>query len=52
LVDDHVRVLLPPVATEVGDADNETVGAGVVPETETVALAWAVEPKKPVQVSV
>jgi len=35
LVDDHARVLLPPLATDVGDADNETVGAGVVPETET-----------------
>ena len=46
LVDDHVSVLLPPLVTEVGDADNDTVGAGgVVLETETVVLACAVAPK-------
>ena len=50
-MDDHVKVLLPPLLTVVGAADNVTVGAGVVLVTETVALAWAVPPA-PVQLSV
>jgi len=50
-VDDHVNVLLPPLATDVGDAVNVTVGAGVVPVTETEALACEVPPA-PVQLSV
>jgi len=50
-VEVHVRLLLPPLATEVGDADNATVGAGVVAVTATDALAWAVPPA-PVQLSV
>jgi len=51
LVDDHVNVLLPPLATEVGDADNETVGAGVALVTVTVTLRCVVPPA-PVQLSV
>jgi len=51
LVDDHVKVLLPPLATEVGDADNETVGAGVALVTVTVTLRCVVPPA-PVQLSV
>ena len=50
-VEFHVRVLLPPLATLVGDADRVTVGAGVGLVTETEALAWAVPPA-PVQLSV
>ena len=41
----HVKVLLPPLLTEVGDADNVTVGAGVVLVTVTEVLARAVLPK-------
>jgi len=49
---DHVSVLLPPLLTEVGDAENETVGAGVPFDdaTATVTFAWR-EPPAPVQVS-
>ena len=47
----HVRLLLPPLLTVVGDADNVTVGAGGGFVTETEALAWAVPPA-PVQLSV
>jgi len=47
----HVKVLLPPLATVVGDADNVTVGAGVALVTVMEALAWAVPPA-PVQLSV
>ena len=49
--DDHVRVLVPPLLTVVGDADNVTTGAGVGAVTETDALACAVPPE-PVQLSV
>ena len=49
----QLSVLLPPLPTDIGDADSETVGAGVVPpETVTVVLACAVRPLPPVQVSV
>ena len=48
-VDDHINVLLPPLATEVGDADSATVGAGVVTETEAL---FCVVPPAPVQLSV
>ena len=51
LVEDQVSVLLLPLLTEVGDADNETVGAGVEAVTATEALAWPVPPA-PVQLSV
>jgi hypothetical protein len=37
-VDVHVKLLLPPLLMVVGDADNVTVGAGVVLVTETEAL--------------
>ena len=37
LVDDHVNVLLAPLTTVVGDADNVTVGVGVVTATEALA---------------
>jgi hypothetical protein len=50
-VDVHVNVLVPPLLTEVGAADNVTVGAGVELVMETEALAWAVPPA-PVQLSV
>jgi len=50
-VDVQVNVLLPPLATVVGDADNVTVGAGVELVTVMEALAWAVPPE-PVQLSV
>lgn len=36
-VADHVSVELVPLATELGAAPIETVGAGVLAETETVA---------------
>jgi hypothetical protein len=51
LVDDHVKVLLPPLLTEVGDADSVTVGTGVEAVTVTEALACAVPPA-PVQLNV
>ncbi len=38
LVDDHDNVLLAPLATDVGDADNVTVGTGAVPVTVTEVL--------------
>jgi hypothetical protein len=44
-------VLLPPLLTEVGDADNETVGAGVDAATVTDAVRCVVPPE-PVQLSV
>ena len=50
-VEVHVNVLLPPLAMVVGDADNVTVGTGVVLVTETDLLAWAVPPA-PVQLRV
>ena len=51
LVDDQVNVLLPPLATLVGDADSETVGDGVDAVTVTDLLDWDVPPA-PVQLSV
>lgn len=52
LVEDQVSVLLPPLATCVGDALRLTVGAGVVElRTVTVALLCAVPPV-PVHASV
>ena len=50
-VEFHVKVLLPPLLTLVGDADNDTTGAGVEVVTETEAVAWRVPPA-PVQLSV
>jgi hypothetical protein len=50
-VEVHVSVLVPPLATEVGDADNETVGAGVAAVTVTDAVRCVVPPA-PVQLSV
>ena len=47
----HVKVLLPPLLTLVGDADNDTTGAGVDVVTDTEAVAWRVPPA-PVQLSV
>jgi hypothetical protein len=47
----QVNVLLPPLATLVGDADKETVGVGVDAVTETVLLACALPPA-PLQLSV
>ena len=38
-VEFHVRVLLAPLATAVGDADSVTVGAGVELVTDTDVLA-------------
>jgi hypothetical protein len=49
LVELHVSVELPPLATEVGFAVNVTVGAGT---TVTVAVATLLVPPEPVQVSV
>ena len=51
LVEFQVNVLLPPLATLVGDADRLTVGAGVGFVTVTEAVACAVPPA-PVQLSV
>jgi hypothetical protein len=50
----QVSVLLPPLLTDIGEAESETVGAGVepVPDTVTVVLACAVRPLLPVQVRV
>jgi hypothetical protein len=48
---DHDKVLLPPLVTDVGDAENETVGAGVAAVTVTDALRWVVPPA-PLQLSV
>jgi hypothetical protein len=48
---DHVNVLLAPLVTEVGDADNETVGAGAAVVTVTDAVRCVVPPA-PVQLSV
>lgn len=47
----QVSVLVPPLATEVGDAVSDTVGAGVVFVTDTVVLACRVPPA-PLQLSV
>src|SRR5690349_217525 len=47
----HVSVLLPPLLTDVGDADSDTVGAGVEAVTVTDAL-FCVVPPAPVQLSV
>ena len=47
----HVNVLLPPLETDVGDADSETVGAGVEAVTVTDAVRCVVPPD-PVQLSV
>ena len=41
---DHVSVLLPPLATEVGDAEKDTVGAGVAAVTVTEAVRCVVPP--------
>jgi hypothetical protein len=50
----QVSVLLPPLLTDVGDAEKESVGAGGVSEsalpTATVTFAWR-EPPAPVHVS-
>ncbi len=51
MVDVHVNVLLAPLLTVVGDADNVTVGAGVVLVTATDAVDCAVPPA-PLQLSV
>jgi hypothetical protein len=49
----QVSVLLPPLLTDIGDADNETVGAGVEPpETVTITLSDAVRPLALVHLSV
>ena len=48
-VDDHVRLLVPPLATEVGDADSDTVGVAEVTVTDAVRC---VVPPAPVQLSV
>ena len=49
----HVRVLPPPLLTDIGDADSETVGGEEPePDTVTVALACAVRPLPLVHVSV
>jgi hypothetical protein len=50
-VEVHVKVLLPPLLTVVGAADNVTVGTGVELVTETEAVAWP-EPPAPAQLSV
>ena len=50
-VEDHVSVLVPPLATDVGDADSVTVGAGVGAVTVTDAVRCVVPPA-PVQLSV
>ena len=47
----HVSVLLPPLVTDVGDADSDTVGAGVVAVTVTDAVRCVVPPE-PVQLNV
>jgi hypothetical protein len=53
LVELHVSVLLPPLLTDIGDAESETVGAGVdPPPTVTVTLSEAVRPLPLVHVSV
>ena len=51
LVDDHVSELLPPLATLVGFAVKDTVGAGAGLATVTITDLFAVPPL-PVQVSV
>ena len=48
---DHVNVLLPPLVTDVGDAEKETVGAGVAAVTVTDAVRCVVPPA-PLQLSV
>jgi hypothetical protein len=48
LVEDQVSAVVPPDATDVGEADNVTTG-GLATVTLTVRLAW---PPGPVQVSV
>ena len=48
MVELHVSVELPPLATEVGFAVNVTVGAGT---TVTVAVATLLVPPVPVQVN-
>ena len=51
-VDDHVSVEDPPIATELGFAESDTVGTGGgggVPDTVTLADALALPPA-PVQV--
>lgn len=48
----HVSVLLPPLLTDVGDADSDTVGAGVEPASPTATVTFAErEPPAPVQVN-
>jgi len=48
----HVSVLLPPLLTDVGDADSDTVGAGVEPASATATVTFVErEPPAPVQVS-
>jgi hypothetical protein len=48
LVELHVNVDAPPLATDVGFATSETVGAGT---TETVAVTILLEPPMPVQIN-
>jgi hypothetical protein len=48
---DQLNVLLAPLLTDVGDADNETVGAGVEDATVTDAVR-CVAPPEPLQLSV
>jgi hypothetical protein len=47
----QVSVLVPPLLTEVGDAESVTVGAGVAAVTVTDAVRCVVPPA-PVQLSV
>jgi hypothetical protein len=51
LVELHVSVAVPPLATPVGAAVNVAVGAGVGVVTVTVAVAGALLPPAPVQVN-
>ena len=49
----HVSVLLAPLLTDIGEAESDTVGAGVEPPpTVTVTLSVAVRPLPLVHVSV
>ena len=53
LVELHVSVLLPPLLTDIGEAESDTVGAGVEPPpTVTVTLSDAERPLPLVHVSV
>ena len=52
LVDDHVRVVEPPVVTEVGAALKVTVGAEGTTAVTVIVLLWLAEPVVLVQVNV